>query len=107
MLWLNRKLVVYALLFFMASYLIYDNVIKPKEELKTVKRVNKELEENISVSSINRPIELDHAVIRSEANRTITLIEEMQSEEENITNNDVNYSDILNGMFLFKPERED
>lgn len=107
MVWLNRKLIVYALLVAMASYLIYENAIKPKKELKEVKKEKRELEENISQTAINRPIEVNNAVVASEANRTIISIEEMQDEEKNIRNDDVNYSDILRGVFIFNRKRED
>lgn len=91
----------------MASYLIYDNVIKPKQELKEVKQEKQELEENITQTAINRPIEVNNAVIANEANKTIILIEEMQDAERTIKHDDVNYSDILSGMFIFNPQRED
>jgi hypothetical protein len=84
----------------------YKNVYYPKQEnIKKAKRI-KELEENISMSHMNREIEISNTMIKYEHNQNSKKMKDIA--DENFTNiYDFNDSDFLNGMFIFNPERKD
>jgi len=97
----------YGLAFVVLSYGVYVLVLEPRLDLKEEKKKNEILETNITLNTLNTPIKIDNSIIIHDANKTNQAIKELQNEENTIEPNDINYSDILGGMFLFKPQRKD
>jgi hypothetical protein len=98
---------VYSLAFAFLSYAVYNLFLAPRIELKDEKAKTEQLEANITLNTVNLPIKVDNALVITDANKTNKAIKELQNEENTIEPNDINYSNILNGMFFFKPQRKD
>jgi len=97
----------YGLSFLFLSYGVLTLVLEPRIKLTKEKEKTEQLEANIILNTLNLPIQIDNALVKDDANKTNQAIKELQNEENIIEPNDINYSDILSGMFLFKPQRKD